>query len=177
MARPRILPDADVLHQLRTTGVAPEGKVRPVVGPDSKPWPAQGPWSYEQIAHAYGVTKAAVHLALSRSQLVTPRPRYDEELPWLVATEHTSHYLAGMLRLAARQKRGLPIPPRKERYLNNWLENLAKPTSQAPLGMVVDYDRDAYPGGFACVPRRPGEEGLIRKPGGTGDPGQDSATG
>ena len=142
MPRPRKLPDADVLHDLRIV----QGK------------------TYEEIANAYGVTRAAVHLALQRSNLVTPRPRYFTEIPWRVSVEHSNNYHLAMLRLAAREKHGLPVPDHKVQYLHNWMDSLRMPRERAPHGVVVDY-HEGYKDGFATVPREPKiDRWLIREP-------------
>lgn len=142
MARPRILPDADELHQLRVV----EGK------------------TYAEIAEKFGVTKEAVRLALTQARLTKPRPRYAEEIPWVVAIEHSNDYRLSMLRTAARLEHGLPVPEYKARYVRNWIENLKRPRPDAPNGVVIDYDRDFYAEGFAYVPRESGDEWLIRRP-------------
>jgi hypothetical protein len=142
MGRPRILPDADVLHDLKIV---------------------QG-LTYDEIAERYGVTRAAVHLALRKSGLVTPRPRYERHIPWKVAVEHSNSYHLAMLRLAARKEQGEKIPAYKEKYLENWLEALRRED------LVIDYARDwaGYNqglGGFGTVKRRPGiDNWLIREP-------------
>jgi len=134
MARPRILPDADVLGTLRREG-----------------------WTYDQIAERYGVSKSAVHVALTRSNLIeTPRPRYEREIPWTVATEHSNMYEVSMLRLAARRDHGAKIRAEKARYLDNWIAQLQRHDA------VVGYHPDR---GFYYTKRRPGvDTGLIRKP-------------
>lgn len=143
MARPRTLPDAEELHRLRVV----EGR------------------TYKEIAERYGVTTTAVGMALKKSHLTAPRPRYQEEIPWLVAAEHSAAYPLWMLRLAARVKNGKEVSPAKRRYVENWLENLSKPRPGAPNGVVIDYDRDYYPNGFAYVPREAEDgEWPIRRP-------------
>ena len=134
MARPRILPDADELGALRREG-----------------------WTYDQIAERYGVTKSAVHVALTRSGLIeNPRPRYDREIPWTVKTEHANSYQVAMLRMAARRGRGVKLRSDKERYLDNWIAQLDANNA------VVGYHPDR---GFYYTPRREGiDTGLIRKP-------------
>jgi hypothetical protein len=136
MGRPRILPDADVLGTLIR-----EGK------------------TYDEIAHQYGVTKAAVHVALTRSNLIrNPRPRYDDEIPWHVKTEHANAYPLAMLRLEARRLRGKKIAPDKLRYLENWKARLERSNA------VVGYHPD-LPDGFYYTDARPGiDTGLIRVP-------------
>ena len=134
MARPRILPDADELGRLRREG-----------------------WTYDQIAERYGVTRSAVHVALVRSNLIeTPRPRYDNEIPWTVSTKHSNTYQASMLRMAARRLHGGKINPARERYLDNWVQHLEEADA------VVGYHPDR---GFYYTKRRPGvDTWLVRKP-------------
>lgn len=134
MARPRILPDADDLGALRRDGK-----------------------TYQEIADMYGVTVGAVHVALTRSNLIdNPRARHQEEIPWRVKADHAGSYPAQMLRLAARTRKGEELPPYKKRYLENWLKRLAA------QDVVVGYhDED----GFYYTKRRQGvDTGLIRKP-------------
>lgn len=151
MPRPRKLPDADTLHQLRVV----QGK------------------TYEEIAETYGVTRAAVHLALQKSGLVQPRPRYDKQIPWKVSMAHANETHLSMLRLAARRDAGHKLPPYKERALDAWIKALEEKDA------VVDYRRTPWPGygpdgqgGFALVPRREGvDTWLIREPGQAGGSG------
>lgn len=136
MARPRILPDADKLGELRRQGK-----------------------TYAEIAEMYGVTKAAVHVALTRSHLIEkPRPRYDKMIPWHVKTEHSNSYPLSMLRLAARREAGGTIPAKKAEYLDNWIRRLRRANA------VVGYHPD-LPDGFYYTEARPGiDTGLIRVP-------------
>ncbi len=134
MARPRSLPDADKLGELRR-----EGK------------------TYMEIAEIYGVTQGAVHVALARSNLIEkPRPRYEAELPWRVKIEHAGSYPAQMLRLAARTARGEKLPVYKERYLENWIKRLDSEDA------VVGYsDEDGF---YYTKRRQGIDTGLIRRP-------------
>jgi hypothetical protein len=136
MARPRILPDAPELAKLRR-----EGK------------------TYEDIATMYGVTKAAVHVALERSHLIeTPRPRYIAEIPWRVKGEHSSEWALVQLRRAARRDAGTALSAREERMLDAWIGRLREQDA------VVAYDPDRERG-FYYVRRRPGVDlGLIHEP-------------
>lgn len=134
MARPRILPDADTLGTLRR-----EGK------------------TYQEIADRYGVSRAAVHVALTRSNLIeTPRPRYDREIPWTVKVGFSNAYPLAMLRISARRNAGLAVRADKARYLDNWVSMLQAENA------VVAYSPSK---GFYYVARRDNiDTGLIRKP-------------
>lgn len=107
----------------------------------------------------YGVTKAAVHVALTRSHLIrNPRPRYDDLIPWHVKTEHSNAYPLAMLRLEARRLRGKPISEAKLKYLENWKRRLK--ASNAVVGYHPDLED-----GFYYTEARPGiDTGLIRIP-------------
>ena len=135
MARPRILPDAPELARLRQ----------------------REKLTYEQIATRYGVTRAAVHVALARSHLIdNPRPRYEAEIPWEVKAEHSSAWPLVQLRRAARRARGGQLSERDDRFLDNWLQKLREQDA------VVAYHPDR---GFYYTRRRPGvDKGLIREP-------------
>lgn len=134
MARPRILPDAPELSKLRR-----EGK------------------TYQDIATMYGVTRAAVHVALERSHLIEkPRPRYQGAIPWEVKAEHSSKWPIVQLRRHARREAGGTLTDRETRFLDNWLAKLAEADA------VVGYHPDH---GFYYTARRPEDgEGLVRKP-------------
>lgn len=136
MGRPRILPDADELGTLIRAGK-----------------------TYQEIADQYGVTKAAVHVALTRSNLIrNPRPRYDDIIPWVVKAEHSNGYPLAMLRLEARRVRGKQLSDEKLRYLENWKRRLKAANA------VVGYHPD-LPDGFYYTEARPGiDTGLIRVP-------------
>lgn len=133
MPAPRLLPDNDVLAQLRTQG-----------------------WSYDDIAAEYGVSRGAVHLRLKQVPgAVTKRPSYRHLLPWTVATRHASAHPANMLRLLGRRECGEPIPDFKIRMLDKWLRDVRD------AKVVVCYDPDYPPnpasptsGGFYYSRRR-----------------------
>lgn len=134
--RPRSLPSSDVLHDLRVVQKK----------------------SYDEIAKTFGVTKQAVYLACRQAGLTQPRPRYSREIPWEVALEHANAYELSMLRQAVRLKNGQSLPGRRKQYVENWMRGLAEPQPGAPLGLVVDYDREWYARGFALVPRQPEDD-------------------
>lgn len=153
MARPQKLPDAGVLHQLRT------------VGTDSRP----GKWTYDQIAAEYGTTRQGVHAALKKSHLVTPANRYTTEIPWKVAESDNHHFIVEMLRMAARIRRGEDLPAYRIRWVEKWVRDMAE------VDAVVDYKRGAYEDpqgpagngwmqGWGYVARRPQDGWLIREP-------------
>lgn len=109
------------------------------------------------------VSRSAVAVALHRAgetgrSGVRTRDRYDDYLPWTpIRPEDDNHYCRQMLRLAARQDRGLPLRPEQQRRLRYFVEMLR--TQNA----VIDYDPDR--GGFYKVFRRDGiDTGLIRVP-------------
>lgn len=145
MPRPKSLPDSGTLAHLRRAHPKGEGH----------PEGCQQGHTLQQIADIYGVTENAVYRALREAGLTTPRPRYTDTMPWVVASEHEQAYAATMLRELAKRKQGLE-PGNKGRYLDRWLERLDA------AGQVVAYDREK---GFHLVKRRASDgDGYIRKP-------------
>jgi hypothetical protein len=133
MPAPRLLPDNDVLLQLRHQG-----------------------WSYNDIANHYGVSRGAVYLRLRQVPgATTDRPSYPTLIPWTVAAQHTHSFPLMMLRLLGRRQAGKPISVPKERMLDKWLRDIRE------ADVVVAYDPDQAPnpaspktGGFYYSRRR-----------------------
>lgn len=122
----------------------------------------------QQIADTWGEvtgikpSRSAIGLAIARYGLksATPRPRYDDLLPWRVRTEHKMHYDARMLRLEGQSRAGKKLTADSARDLASWKRQLEE------LDAVVHYDGDTEEG-FHLVRRDPAldEPGsLIRKP-------------
>lgn len=102
-------------------------------------------WTMES---GWNITRPGIAMALKREGVppVRPRPRYEDEIPWEVADEHTRKTDAQILRFWARRRHGLPIQPEQESKLNHWLEQLAEQDA------VIIYVRDT-PEGFWWIPR------------------------
>lgn len=142
MPAPRLLPDNEVLVQLRRQG-----------------------WTYADIAREYGTTESAVYLRLRQARATKARPTYKHLLPWTVKREHASAFPAQMLRLLGRMEKGEKLAPVKERMLNKWLADIRE------ADVVVCYQPDQPPnpaspvtGGFFYSRRRPEDgQSLIRE--------------
>lgn len=136
MPAPRLLPDNDVLVQMRRQGA-----------------------TYAEIAKTYGVSEQAVYNRLRQARAVTPTPRHRDFLPWTVKREHTFALDAQVLRLLSRETREGrdAIPASKRGMVDNWLRRLREEDA------VVCYDRER---GFFHAPRTPADgDSLIRPEG------------
>ena len=115
--------------------------------------------AWEKDSHVR-VSRSAIAMAIERYGLrsVTPRPRYDDLLPWQVHKEHTMHRDARMLRLEARRRRGAELNAGERSNLEKWLAALESHNA------VVAYDGETAQG-FWWV-RRTEEDGedIIRRP-------------
>lgn len=104
------------------------------------------------------VTRNAVTMAMARHGLSGNPTRYAEEIPWRVRQKHERHYALAMLRLYARQRRGVGLNRDQDQRLTSW------------LGQLRENDRVVYyqpnsPDGFYYVPRLPDDgDGIIRQP-------------
>jgi hypothetical protein len=144
MPWPRILPDNDVLAQLRNQG-----------------------WSYDDIAKRYGTSRGAVYLRLKQAPgAVHARRRHAKLIPWTVAKRHSQCVPVRMLRLLGQREAGDRISPAKARMLDNWLKEVRE------ANVIVCYAPDFPPnpaspvtGGFHYHRRRKGESGLVREHG------------
>jgi hypothetical protein len=97
------------------------------------------------------VSRGAITMALIRHNLsTTVRPRYNEELPWRVATPHLGAYPARMLRLLGRRNAGVDMSEEQNRRLDSWLAQMDE------LGVVVGYDPDSEEG-FVYIDRHPSD--------------------
>lgn len=144
-ARPK-LPDIGVLAQLR----------RKHVRDDAHPGRCSAGHTLAEIGQIYGVTENGVYLRLRNAGLTTPRPRYAEVLPWVVAVEHTQANEAHMLRALAKRQAGKPEGQRGGTWLDAWLADLDF------AGEVIAYDHEQ---GFYRVKRKPSDgAGYIRQP-------------
>lgn len=140
--RPGRLPTKDVLLQHRGDG-----------------------WTYQRIADEYGVTRGAVHLALSRSNLIRKeQPDYSDRIPWRVPDKYRNANPLRMLRAAAAREQGQEMSQRRERELDAWLKGMNKKEEWAPLGWVVCFDPERWPDkGFHYLPRGPEDTWLVRR--------------
>jgi hypothetical protein len=104
------------------------------------------------------VTRNAVTMAMARHGLSSNPTRYSEEIPWRVRQKHERHYALAMLRLYARQRRGVKLNREQDQRLTSWLGQLQE------NDRVVFYEPNS-PEGFYYVPRLP-EDGkdIIRRP-------------
>jgi len=89
------------------------------------------------------LARATISSAIGRAGLAA-MPRYEEEIPWRVKTEHQRDYPAKMLRCLGRRRAGLPINEDETFRLDSWLERMRRDST------VVAYDPDQ---GFGYVQR------------------------
>ena len=107
--------------------------------------------SFSELSRQYGVSRQALTQALRRAHLEVSRgPAYTvkEFVPWRVKVEHEQHLYIRMLRLWAREQKGLPLPKDRVkiyRELLAWLDD---------NDLVIAYDRET---GFSAVPREDGD--------------------
>lgn len=111
---------------------------------------------YEETGHR--VSKSAVAVALHRAGMTAPMQRYEQEVPWRVATPHLNEYPVRMLRALGRTRRGLPLPEGERVRYERWIEWLERE------GAAVAYDPQA---GFFYVrqPKAEWPDGLPVVPG------------
>ncbi|WP_144121138.1 helix-turn-helix domain-containing protein [Catellatospora sichuanensis] len=143
MPAPRLLPDNDVLVNLRRQG-----------------------WTYADIAAQYGVSTSAVYLRLRNANATAERPSYKAMIPWTVKRAHTYAFPVQMLRLLARKEKGETLSPVRERMLTKWLREIEG------ANVVVAYDPECPPnpaspisGGFYYAPRADSDgKSIVRPP-------------
>ena len=112
-----------------------------------------------EVADRFGVTQAAVSLAIARGNIKIDTGR-ERLLPWHMRPEHANLSVPRALRLALRVQRGKSddMPP----YLRQQGEGFIRKLES--LDAVIHYDPECEPFWFR-VPRRPGIDlGLIREP-------------
>jgi len=134
MSRPQILPNSDELLALSKQGL-----------------------THQEIATritdttGYQVTRSAVSVALHRAGLVDPKERYQDEIPWSLSGKDLKSYPVRMLRLLARQRRGLSLTVEEAHRLQSWLLKMEENKA------VVAFDPDQNPSIF-YVMRRPEDD-------------------
>lgn len=119
----------------------------------------------QQIADAYeadtGVkcSRSAIGMAINRYGLKssTPRPRYDDLIPWKVRPEHRGRLDHKYLHWEKRRREGKSLTPKQLTMLQNWLERLREEKA------VVMYNPDTDQGWW-WVPRQADDVDLIRRP-------------
>lgn len=119
----------------------------------------------QQIADAwerdsgFRVGRTTIAMAIARHGLESahPRPRYEETIPWRVATQHLNRYDARMLRLEGRRRLGGALDRDDQTRLSAWLNELTE------KGAVVAYD-PLTPEGFFWLEREPHHDDIIDRP-------------
>ena len=104
------------------------------------------------------VSRSAIGMAIKRYELesATPRPRFEDLLPWRVAEDHRMHYDARMLRLEGRRRRGLALTDEHKKMLTAWLLRVKE------SNVVVTYQPETHEG-FRWVERQESDgDSLIR---------------
>lgn len=132
MAPPKVLPPIDQLQRWVEAGYTHEEITGLIL---------------EQTGNK--VSRSSVSVALHRAGKTTTLPRFDEELPWTVRSQHAAQYPARMLRALGRRRRGMDLAVEESRKLDKWL------TKVSDHGIVVAYDDEH---GFFYVPAR-GDDG------------------
>ena len=137
MGRPQILPNSDELMALSNEGLTHQEIA-------------------ERISERTGipVARSAVSVALHRAGLVEPKERYSEEIPWSLSGGDLKSYPVRMLRLLARQRRGLALGEEESKRLQSWLDRMEEEE------VVVAHDPDRNPSIF-YVRRRPTDDDEI----------------
>lgn len=141
MARPSLLPPADVLQELRDQG-----------------------WRLVDIAEQYEVTISAVQKALKRAGWVDDQVNYTDVVPWTVARRLANSGVMQKLRYIAKQKQGLPLTSPERFSLEAWLRMLND------NNLVLDYHENAPPndasslGGWYYRTRVPEDQSFYREP-------------
>lgn len=140
MAAPRVLPSDSELAKMRERGM-----------------------SLNQICDeverqtGYRPARSSVSAALSKAGLTNPI-RYDDFVPWTIASRHRTSYVLYMLRVGARLERSLPVRDGDERRYRAWKDELDEKDG------VVDYD-PATVDGFLYRRRKPEDgNGIVRRP-------------
>lgn len=112
-----------------------------------------------EIAEEFGVSRSAIGMAMARYNLKGKRTRgrYMDTMPWTVAEEHRHHWDARMLRLEGRRREGGALSDEELRWLQSWKDDLHE------RNCVIMYDARTREG-FHSVPRREGDDDLLRRP-------------
>ncbi len=126
-------------------------------------WFAEGKTYHEMCdlyRDKYGIeTVPSLWGNFRRRRGLEPRIARDVELiPWKIASHHRAAYPLAMLRLAAREEAGLPIPVVNRTRYENWRKMLAE------NDFVVHYDPDTSDGWFYDHRRPEDGDGIIRRP-------------
>jgi hypothetical protein len=104
------------------------------------------------------VSRSAVSSALSRAGLTREGPRYREEIPWRVRTQHLTQYPARMLRLLGRYRAELELTADDKARLDSWLMSMEEQkvvVAYAPDGPGFLYvDADEVGDNFDGIPIR-----------------------
>lgn len=115
--------------------------------------------SQGEVAERFGVSQAAVSMAISRGNIKHDTGR-EHLLPWRMRPEHSNLSIPRSLRLAERIRRG--EAEEMPAYLRQLGEGFTRRLEE--LDAVIHYDPDVEPYWFR-VPRRHGiDNGLIREP-------------
>lgn len=128
--RTRLLPDAEILK---------------------KQLEADHQLSLTALGRQYGVSRQAVLKALRKAHAEPNRPgphSLKEYVPWRVKVAHEQDFLVRMLRLYAREQKGLPLPREREKKYREWRETMDL------LDLVVTYSPEV---GFSTDERQPGD--------------------
>lgn len=128
--RTRFLPDAEILK---------------------KKLEADHDLSLTALGREYGVSRQAVLKALRKAHAEPNRPgphSLKAFVPWRVKVAHEQDLLVRMLRLYAREQKGLPIPRDRMKQYREWRETMDL------LDLVVTYSPEH---GFGTDERRPGD--------------------
>lgn len=114
-------------------------------------------WMVAEYQRKYGLTVRGSMFSNFRRRRGLDRriARNDDLIPWHVAEEHRWSYAVMMLRAEARARAGLSVAEDMTHRLERWKKRLRQE------GLVVAYDPTR---GFEYVPRRSGDQDLIRTP-------------
>lgn len=116
-------------------------------------------WMQEEYLRKYNLSVSITMFANLRARRGWTRRIAETSnlIPWSVKPEHRFHRLVALLRYEERRRSGLPLQPRYERELTNFLASLKE------AGAVVHYDPDTDEG-FFLVAREERDDDLIRRP-------------
>ena len=114
--------------------------------------------SQTEVAERFGVTQAAISMAISRGR-IKHETGVRRLLPWKnVKQEHLRLNVPRQLRAAMHLVAGDTQPPIVESQARRFIDELNR------MDAVIHYDPDVAPYWFR-VPRRPGiDNGLVREP-------------
>jgi len=130
MGRPRISPTPKELEKFLSEGLTHEEIV-------------------EKVYEATGVRlqRTTISSAIVRAGLAA-QTKYEDEIPWVVKTEHQRDYPIKMLRCLARRRAGKSLTEDENYRLDSWLARMERDET------VVVYDSDR---GFAYADRVEGD--------------------